>query len=56
VTLTFKTVVPGTAPALKQRKGDVCTWVVAAKCDAPVITVPTGVATMAAGAAADFEI
>jgi hypothetical protein len=33
---------PGTAPALKQRKGDVCTWIVAAKCDAPVITVPTG--------------
>jgi len=31
-----------TAPALKQRVGDVCTWVIAAECDAPVITVATG--------------
>jgi len=32
----------GTAPAAKQRIGDVCTWVVAADCDAPVITVASG--------------
>ena len=31
-----------TAPALKQRVGDVCTWVIAADCDAPVITVAAG--------------
>jgi len=31
----------GTAPAAKQRIGDVCTWVVAADCDAPVLTVDT---------------
>ena len=30
-----------TAPALKQRVGDVCTWVIAADCDAPVLTVAT---------------
>jgi len=42
VTLSMKVVAaPGTAPALKQRKGDVCTWVVAGKCDAPVLTVPS---------------
>jgi len=29
----------GAVPALKQRIGDVCTWVVASECDAPVITV-----------------
>ena len=41
VTLTLKVIAsPGTAPALKQRKGDVCTWVVKGKCDAPVLTVP----------------
>lgn len=32
----------GAVPALKQRIGDVCTWVVASECDAPVITVATG--------------
>lgn len=42
VTLSMKIIASaGTAPALKQRKGDVCTWVVAGKCDAPVITVPS---------------
>jgi hypothetical protein len=31
----------GTAgPSMKQRKGDVCTWVVAGQCHAPVLTVP----------------
>lgn len=30
----------GTAPSLKQRIGDVCTWVVAGQCHAPVLTVP----------------
>ena len=32
----------GTAPSLKQRKGDVCTWIIETKCDAPVLTVKTG--------------
>jgi len=32
----------GAAPAMKQRVGDVCTWVIAADCDAPVITVASG--------------
>jgi len=32
----------GAAPALKQRVGDVCTWVIAADCDAPVLTVENG--------------
>jgi len=38
----------GTAPAAKQRIGDVCTWVVAADCDAPVITVAAGTTAAAA--------
>jgi len=50
VTLTMKALTSatsgaggvGAAPALKQRVGDVCTWVIAAECDAPVITVATG--------------
>ena len=56
VTLSYKTVVPGTAPSLKQKKGDVCTWVVAAKCDAPVVTVPTGSAVMTASPNNEFEV
>jgi len=32
----------GTAPSAKQRKGDVCTWVVEGQCHAPVLTVPKG--------------
>ena len=32
----------GAAPAMKQRVGDVCSWVIAADCDAPVLTVETG--------------
>ena len=42
----------GTAPAAKQRIGDVCTWVVAADCDAPVITVAAGTTA----AAAEWEV
>ena len=49
VTLTMKALTSatsgagvGAAPALKQRVGDVCTWVIAADCDAPVLTVETG--------------
>ena len=50
VTLTMKALTSatsgtgavGAAPSLKQRVGDVCTFVVAAECDAPVITVATG--------------
>ena len=29
----------GTAPSMTQKLGDVCTWIIATKCDAPVITV-----------------
>jgi len=29
----------GTAPSMTQKIGDVCTWIIATKCDAPVITV-----------------
>jgi hypothetical protein len=29
----------GTAPALTQKVGDVCTWIVQTKCDAPVLTI-----------------
>ena len=57
VTLSMKVVATaslGTAPSLKQRKGDVCTWVVTAKCDAPVITVPS--TSGALGSTAEFEI
>jgi len=36
----------GTAPALTQKIGDVCTWIIATKCDAPVITVGTTSATI----------
>jgi len=32
----------GATPSLKQRIGDVCTWVIAAECDAPVLTVENG--------------
>jgi hypothetical protein len=46
----------GSVPSLKQRKGDVCTWVVAAKCDAPVLTVPTGSAAMTNSPANEFDI
>jgi len=46
----------GTAPSLKQRKGDVCTWVVAAKCDAPVLTVPSTTGTMTASPSQEFDI
>lgn len=56
MTLSYKTVVPGTAPALKQRIGDVCTWVVATKCDAPVITIPTTSAAMTASPNNEFEV
>ena len=56
VTLSYKTVVPGTAPSLKQRKGDVCTWVIAAKCDAPVITIPKGSAAMTADPNNEFDV
>ena len=33
---------------MRQRKGDVCTWVIKGKCDAPVITVPSTSATLSA--------
>ena len=36
----------GTAPALTQKLGDVCTWIIATKCDAPVITVGSTSATI----------
>jgi len=36
----------GTAPAMTQKLGDVCTWIIATKCDAPVITVGTTSATI----------
>jgi len=50
VTLTMKALTSATSgaggvgatPSLKQRIGDVCTWVIAAECDAPVLTVETG--------------
>ena len=29
----------GTAPSLTQKLGDVCTWIVETKCDAPVLTI-----------------
>jgi len=51
VTLSMKQLATadlGTAPSLKQRKGDVCTWVVAGQCHAPVITVPKASGTMTA--------
>ena len=54
VTLKMKAVIIGsigTAPALKQRVGDVCSWVIAADCDAPVLTVETGTT-----GAAQFDI
>jgi len=38
----------GTAPSAKQRKGDVCTWVVEGQCHAPVITVPKDSAAVTA--------
>ena len=37
----------GVVPALKQRIGDVCTWVVASECDAPVITVAAATTAVA---------
>jgi len=50
VTLTMKALTSATSgaggvgatPSLKQRIGDVCTWVIAAECDAPVLTVENG--------------
>jgi hypothetical protein len=36
----------GTAPALTQKIGDVCTWIIATKCDAPVVTVGATSATI----------
>lgn len=39
-----------TAPTLKQRIGDVCTWIVETKCEAPVITVGSTSSTLAATA------
>ena len=57
VTLKMITVsAPGTSPSLKQRKGDVCTWIVSSKCDAPVITVPSTSATMTASPSQEWDI
>jgi len=57
VTLSMKVVATaslGAAPSLKQKKGDVCTWVVTAKCDAPVLTIPS--TSGALSATPEFEI
>jgi len=46
----------GTAPAAKQRKGDVCTWVVAGQCHAPVITVPKDSGAVTASPSNEWSI
>jgi hypothetical protein len=46
----------GSAPSLKQRKGDVCTWVVAGQCHAPVITVPKGSGAITASPSNEWSI
>lgn len=46
----------GTAPSLKQRIGDVCTWVVAGQCHAPVITVPKASAALSSAASQEWKI
>jgi hypothetical protein len=37
----------GTAPALTQKLGDVCTWVIQTNCDAPVLTISATSAELA---------
>ena len=46
----------GTAPSAKQRKGDVCTWVVEGQCHAPVITVPKDSAAVTASPDNEWSI
>ena len=37
----------GSTPALTQKLGDVCTWIVQTNCDAPVLTISATSAELA---------